>query len=415
MSDIVIRGDQLSKLYKIGVTKGYKTLRDQMADAWQGLFRRNQEDAKEKGTFWALKDVSFEIKQGQVIGLIGRNGAGKSTLLKVLSRITEPTEGYAAIYGRVASLLEVGTGFHGELTGRENIFLNGAVLGMTRAEISQKFDEIVAFSGVDEFIDTPIKRYSSGMKVRLAFSVAAHLEPEILIIDEVLAVGDVVFQQKCLGKMEEVANSGRTVIFVSHNMGAVRNLCTHALWLLDGQLEMSDEIEPVVDAYIKSVDQGRTLNDTNIDKRSGSGDARIKQVQLFSTDDEPCYTFAMGDDVIVEFEIEVYKPLPYLAFVLNLKQKNSGISVVHSSSIEDNDFQIAEPEPGKYRFRAEIKNLLFYPDLYSLSMHLFYHGTWVDRYEDILDFSLIQAGLTQRNLAEKREALVFAHSSWSQV
>ncbi len=400
---------------QIGVSQDYKTLRDQMADVWHRVFHRGDKASQERGQFWALKDVSFEIKHGQVIGLVGRNGAGKSTLLKLLSRITEPTSGSAAIYGRVASLLEVGTGFHGELTGRENIYLNGAVLGMTRAEINRKFDEIIAFSGVEEFIDTPIKRYSSGMKVRLAFSVAAHLEPEILIIDEVLAVGDVIFQQKCLGKMEEVAHAGRTVIFVSHNMGAVKNLCTDALWLKDGQLEMSGDIGPVVDAYIKSVDVVRTQNDTDMARRTGTGEARTKQVQLFGDDDEPCYTFSMGDDVIVEFEVEFYKRVPFAAFSMDLKQKNTGINLVHNSSLEDDNFQIADPKPGKYRFRTVIKNLLLYPDLYTISVHTWNRTSIIDRFEDSLEFSIVQAGMTNRDLAEHKRGIIYTHSSWYQV
>lgn len=247
MSDIVIRVEGLSKQYKIGIAREpYITLRDEVLRTIKGMVSRKAGGDQDYGSFWALKDVSFEIRQGEVVGIIGRNGAGKSTLLKLLSRITEPTKGYAAIYGRVASLLEVGTGFHAELTGRENIYLNGAVLGMSRQDINRKFDEIIEFAGVENFIDTPIKRYSSGMKVRLAFSVAAHLEPELLIIDEVLAVGDLSFQQKCLGKMEEVANSGRTVLFVSHNMGAVKNLCSKGIWLQAGQLAEDGEIGSVI-------------------------------------------------------------------------------------------------------------------------------------------------------------------------
>src|SRR5436189_720888 len=203
-------------------------------------------------TFWALKDVSFEVKQGEVVGIIRRNGAGKSTLLKILNRITEPTSGGADVYGRVGALLEVGTGFHPELTGRENVFLNGAILGMSRAEIRKKFDEIVAFAEVEKFLDTPVKRYSSGMYVRLAFAVAAHLEPEILIVDEVLAVGDVQFQKKCLGKMGEVAHGGRTVLFVSHNMTAIRALCEHGLLLDDGILVKSGTTEDAIRAYLQS-------------------------------------------------------------------------------------------------------------------------------------------------------------------
>src|SRR5256714_1683285 len=229
MSDIAIRVEKLSKQYKIrSVKQHYDTLRDHLVGALQALFQRNSRHYSELDTFYALKDVSCEIKRGEVIGIIGRNGAGKSTLLKILSRITEPTTGRVELYGRVGSLLEVGTGFHPELSGRENIYLNGAILGMRREEIAKKFDEIVAFAEIERFLDTPVKRYSSGMYVRLAFAVAAHLESEILIVDEVLAVGDAQFQKKCLGKMGDVARGGRTVLLVSHNVGIVNSLCTKA-------------------------------------------------------------------------------------------------------------------------------------------------------------------------------------------
>src|SRR3954454_20894455 len=242
-SDVSIRVEGLGKRYRIAHREHYYTIRDQIVKAATAPFRmlaslgRRRDAAAEKDRFfWALKDVSFELHQGEVLGIIGRNGAGKSTLLKLLSRITEPTEGYADIYGRVGSLLEVGTGFHQELSGRENIYMSGALLGMSKAEIRSKFDEIVAFSEIEEFIDTPVKRYSSGMYTRLAFAVAAHLEPEILIVDEVLAVGDASFQKKCLGKMGEVAQHGRTVLFVSHNMAAVQSLCKKAVYLKAGKV-----------------------------------------------------------------------------------------------------------------------------------------------------------------------------------
>src|SRR5882724_5389450 len=249
MSNIAIRAENLSKLYKIGARRSrHDTLRDHIMHGVKSLFSRNghplpisSQPSKDRGQspnsdyIWALKDVSFEIKKGEVVGFIGKNGAGKSTLLKILSRITEPTKGRAEIYGRVGSLLEVGTGFHPELTGRENIYLNGAILGMKRWEIEKRFDEIVAFSEIEKFIDTPVKRYSSGMYVRLAFAVAAHLEPEILIVDEVLAVGDAQFQKKCLGKMENAAKEGRTVLFVSHNMQSVAKLTERCLLLGNGR------------------------------------------------------------------------------------------------------------------------------------------------------------------------------------
>jgi lipopolysaccharide transport system ATP-binding protein len=258
-NEVIIAVENLGKRYRIAHKQAngrrYKTLRDVLADKVRRMFRNSPSAAGNSPTvedFWALKNVSFEIKRGEVVGFIGRNGAGKSTLLKILSRITEPTEGRIRIRGRVASLLEVGTGFHPELTGRENIFLNGAILGMQRAEIKQKFDEIVAFAEMERFLDTPVKRYSSGMYVRLAFAVAAHLEPEILVVDEVLAVGDAEFQKKCLGKMQSVAaQEGRTVLFVSHNMAAMQALCTRAVYLHSGTVRRAGAVDALVADYMQ--------------------------------------------------------------------------------------------------------------------------------------------------------------------
>lgn len=259
MSDSVIRVENLSKKYILGhKEEGYKTFRGAMTNATKSFVNAFNPRAKKEAKhslqeFWALNDVSFEIKQGDRVGIIGRNGAGKSTLLKILSRITEPTNGSIHIKGRVASLLEVGTGFHPELTGRENIFLNGAILGMSKVEIQRKFDEIVAFAEVEKFLDTPVKRYSSGMYVRLAFAVAAHLEPEILIVDEVLAVGDIAFQKKCLGKMEDVGKEGRTIIFVSHNMATIKQLCTKGIMLNRGSVSIQGSIVQALESYEKLV------------------------------------------------------------------------------------------------------------------------------------------------------------------
>ena len=258
MSELAIRVENVSKRYRIGVRDTHRTLREALVNATKRPFQRAQallcasNGRQPEETFWALRDVSFEVKQGEVLGIIGRNGAGKSTLLKLLSRITEPTEGRIEGYGRVGSLLEVGTGFHPELTGRENIYLNGAILGMTRAEIQRKFDEIVAFAEIDQFLDTPVKRYSSGMYMRLAFAVAAHLEPEILIVDEVLAVGDSAFQKKCLGKMGDVAKEGRTVLFVSHNMAAIQSLCGRVIWLDRGRVVDEGSAGQVPSRYLQT-------------------------------------------------------------------------------------------------------------------------------------------------------------------
>ena len=271
MGEIAIQVEGLGKLYYIAGSRGvYRTFRETLTDAVVAPFRRLGKLLRGRATgaadldetIWALRDVSFEIGRGEVTGIIGRNGAGKSTLLKILSRITEPTEGCARIRGRVGSLLEVGTGFHPELSGRENIFLNGAILGMGRGEIERKFDEIVAFAEVERFIDTPVKHYSSGMAVRLAFAVAAHLEPEILMVDEVLAVGDARFQKKCLGKMNSIAGEGRTVLLVSHNMGSILDLCKTAIWLHQGRLTAQGEVNSVVHQYQRSLqdeDPARTL------------------------------------------------------------------------------------------------------------------------------------------------------------
>lgn len=255
MSEPIIKAEGLGKKYIISHEKagGYTALRDVITQKAKGLVKGKLNGLPAKEEFWALKDVNFEIPRGEAVGIIGRNGAGKSTLLKILSRITEPSTGRIELNGRVASLLEVGTGFHPELTGRENIFLNGAILGMSRAEIKQKFDEIVDFSGVEKFLDTPVKRYSSGMYVRLAFAVAAHLEPEILVVDEVLAVGDAEFQKKCLGKMEDVSRKeGRTVLFVSHNMGAIASLCNEVILLRNGMLAYRGGIQQGIDLYLGS-------------------------------------------------------------------------------------------------------------------------------------------------------------------
>ncbi len=276
--EVAIRAAGLSKLYRIGQRQEkYKTLRDTIAGLARAPFRRFRAERGHdpERAVWALKDVSFEIVPGEVIGVIGRNGAGKSTLLKVLSRITEPSEGRAEIHGRVGSLLEVGTGFHQELTGRENVFLNGAILGMRRTEIETKFDEIVAFAEIEKFIDTAVKHYSSGMYMRLAFAVAAFLEPEILLVDEVLAVGDVMFQKKCLGKMEDVARAGRTIVFVSHNMAAVRTLCTRGIVLNEGRVTETGDVGRCIEAYFKQIGAFQASAEPAPEGLPGAGFGRI--------------------------------------------------------------------------------------------------------------------------------------------
>jgi lipopolysaccharide transport system ATP-binding protein len=298
----IIKVEDLSKLYYLGESSAaYSTLRETLMDVARRPFRyiRGNTNAP---MLWALKDVSFEVTPGDVVGIIGRNGAGKSTLLKVLSRIAEPTTGRVELYGRVASLLEVGTGFHPELTGRENIFLNGSILGMTRKEIETKFDEIVAFAEVEKFIDTPVKRYSSGMYVRLAFAVAAHLEPEILVVDEVLAVGDAVFQKKCLGRMRDVANTGRTVIFVSHNMAAVSSLCSKAMVLWEGKVEYPlSSVEGAVQQYLTQVHKITKMKLAERTDRQGNGKVRITDFAAFDNQGNELEYLATGQEV--EFRV----------------------------------------------------------------------------------------------------------------
>jgi lipopolysaccharide transport system ATP-binding protein len=302
MGDIAIQVRGISKQYSIGLYQRHDTLRDHISHGLRSVFHRKNGSRQEQGTFWALKDISFDVAEGEVVGIVGGNGAGKSTLLKILSRITSPTEGAANIYGRVGSLLEVGTGFHPELTGRENIFLNGAILGMRKAEIQRKFDEIVAFSEIEKFIDTPVKRYSSGMYVRLAFAVAAHLEPEILIVDEVLAVGDVAFQKKCLGTMDSVAKQGRTILFVSHNLAAVRSLCSRAFLLVNGQIQMAGTAEEVVQQYVRILepDQRSLLGQ----RRDRSGDGTVRATAFEARVPDQCSGGSPRTGAPVDFIIE---------------------------------------------------------------------------------------------------------------
>ncbi|WP_169979026.1 ABC transporter ATP-binding protein [Tautonia rosea] len=318
-----IRVENLSKSYRIGArpTGEYRTLRESLTNAVAAPWKRLRElsgresaaseDGEELGRnhFWALKDISFEVQPGEVVGIIGRNGAGKSTLLKILSRITEPTSGQAEFRGRIGSLLEVGTGFHQELTGRENIYLNGSILGMERGEIDRKFDEIVEFSGVEEFLDTPVKRYSSGMIVRLAFAVAAHLEPEIMIVDEVLAVGDSEFQRKCLGKMNDVANSGRTILFVSHNMAMVQNLCNRGVYLRQGELVDQGDCRTVVETYLKSLGGINGAANLSLCRVPGSREV-IRLVEVLGANGDNIEYLPIGSSMTIRIHYETQESLP---------------------------------------------------------------------------------------------------------
>jgi len=316
MGRLAIRAEGLSKRYMVGRAVLHDSLRDRLADSWRGLLRWGQPREPARAPFWALRDVSFEVEHGEILGIIGRNGAGKSTLLKIFSRITRPTSGSAEVHGRMGSLLEVGTGFHPELTGRENIFLNGAILGMRRAEILRKFDEIVAFADIGVFLDTPVKRYSSGMYVRLAFAVAAHLTPQILIVDEVLAVGDIAFQRKCLGKIEEVASGGRTVLFVSHNLSVVQNLCKRGILLVDGRVEVDASALAAVQSYLRTLESRASGDIADRTDRLGLGQSRLVGVEILGGGDPPTEALATGHPARFEFQFD--RPLAGLNCVFTI-------------------------------------------------------------------------------------------------
>ncbi|MFZ1693306.1 MAG: ABC transporter ATP-binding protein [Flavobacteriales bacterium] len=305
MGEPIIRVQGLSKRYMLRHQQAerYTALRYVLANKARSLFKPSRTSAS-ASEFWALKDVSFDIQPGDRVGIIGRNGAGKSTLLKVLSRIVDPTEGRVEINGRLSSLLEVGTGFHPELSGRENIYLNGAILGMSRAEIASKFDEIVAFAEVEQFLDTPVKRYSSGMYVRLAFAVAAHLEPEILVVDEVLAVGDAEFQRKCIGKMKEVSGSGRTILFVSHNMAAIQNLCSTAIYLKHGQVQANGDASTVIAEYLRSSAGAASIDLKARTDRQGSGAVRFTAFSITDLQGNDLAALQCGAGALLHFDFE---------------------------------------------------------------------------------------------------------------
>jgi lipopolysaccharide transport system ATP-binding protein len=369
MNPLAIRVTGLSKQFHIGQVEYYRTLRDTLAHAaalpWRiarSLLHPNGRTRSEPRTIWALQDVSFEIPRGEVVGLIGANGAGKSTLLKILSRITEPTTGEAAIRGRVGSLLEVGTGFHPELTGRENIYLNGAILGMKRAALRRRFDEIVAFAEVEKFVDTPLKHYSTGMYLRLAFSVAAHFDPEILLVDEVLAVGDASFQNKCLGKMGQVARGGRTILFVSHNMAAIRRLCPRTILLAGGKLIRYGPSQEVIDDYLMGT--GRTAGAART--WNGLAPARVEPVRLALVDatGEPTTTVSFHQSPVLEIDLRVRETetlqVTYRVF------NSQGVAIFTTDALP-----LPEPHrPGLYRFRCTLPSRLLAPGAYRLQVAL---------------------------------------------
>jgi lipopolysaccharide transport system ATP-binding protein len=404
MSEIVISAENLSKSYLVGHQSAqrerYATARDVIAREARNFSRKMLDFVRgrqimqgdEIEEFWALRDVSFEVKRGEVLGIIGRNGAGKSTLLKILSRITEPDCGRAVLRGRVASLLEVGTGFHPELTGRENIYLNGAILGMKRAEIKSKFDEIVAFAEVERFLDTPVKRYSSGMYVRLAFAVAAHLEPEILVVDEVLAVGDTEFQRKCLGKMHDVAsNQGRTILFVSHNMAAVESMCGSALLLVEGRCEAQGNTPVVVQEYLRDMGRASATPLCERTDRSGSGEVRFVSVSLEGHNGSNVSAFQCGAEAILHLVAENRTKGDLRGFHISLgidNEMGQRVALLDTMLVGTD---ISGLSPGYGSVRVIVPRMALTPGRYRLTIYATVNGIIADWIKNAAVFD-VEAG-----------------------
>lgn len=417
---ISVRG--LGKKYRMGFTLGHDMLRDKIASSIKLFLSRLYKNDNSKSEvrvqqtneFWALRNISFDVQLGEVLGIIGANGAGKSTLLKLLSNITEPTEGEICLKGRVSSLLEVGTGFHPELSGRENIFMNGAILGMTRAEIKKKFDEIVAFAEVERFIDTPVKRYSSGMYVRLAFAVAAHLEPEILLVDEVLAVGDAAFQKKCLGKMGDAAKEGRTVLFVSHNMGAITSLCKTGILLEHGEVVANGEIRSVVSKYLKVETSSGEADLESVTDRTGNGKARFIRAVTRRGTGEICDTFTIGDDLI--FDITMYFPEYIRSGRMSLQITSAeGIPIYHLVALEDAGFEMLDLH-GEVTVRVILKEQKIYPGEYYVNLWLADSVCEaMDRIGNAFKFTVIGGGYVIRRNLDRSAAVVHEIPEWKRI
>jgi lipopolysaccharide transport system ATP-binding protein len=425
MMQPIIRVQNLSKRYRLGRAGSYRTLRESIvrsiaapARAAQAVFSRQPRvravDDGEREV-WALRDVSFDVMPGEVLGLIGRNGAGKSTLLKLLSRITEPTAGRAEIYGRIGSLLEVGTGFHQELTGRENIYLSGAILGMRRAEIQRKFDEIVAFAEVEKFVDTPVKHYSSGMHVRLGFSVAAHLEPEILLVDEVLAVGDAAFQKKCLGKMSDVARAGRTIIFVSHNMASIESLCSSCLLIRSGRLEARGEPAQIAMRYMAAELGGQGGIRSLIDHQGRRGDSIPigTSVRLKSKERDAVDVLRMGEPLEAAVEFRAPRPIrPILGIAVKTATGTAlfGVSNRWTHDLMDGD----RIERGTITCR--IDSLPLMPGTYELDLYIGDFGDPsrdLDVIRDAISFEVVAADLLGTGMLPRpNEGPIFCRATW---
>lgn len=422
MADIALRAEGLGKQYRLGVKRErYQTFRDTLTNLTASPFRqagrllRGQaaEATGTEETVWALRDISFEIKHGEVVGVIGRNGAGKSTLLKILSRITEPTVGQAEIHGRVGSLLEVGTGFHPELTGRENIFLNGAILGMKKTDIERRFDEIVAFAEVEKFIDTPVKHYSSGMYLRLAFAVAAHLEPDILVVDEVLAVGDAAFQKKCLGKMGDVARGGRTVLFVSHQLSMINVLCERALLLADGQIIQSGPATQVVDYYARFLSESAGAAATITFPEKSALKAQLLNASIRRVGDEPAGSYDVFEPIELQVQYLVREPLHSTA--VNLIAKRNGETLFVSFDTDNQPALLGIRNPGVYTTSVRLPTPLkagHYLITLSLSQ---LNGSSIDLQEEALTFEVEERSFdsSMRAYSSKRAGIMAAHLQWN--
>jgi lipopolysaccharide transport system ATP-binding protein len=424
MTEVAIRVENLSKQYRIGKPERYRTLRDTLAGAMSAPFRGlsrlvNPRSAgnhpRSNNTIWALKDVSFEIEEGEVVGIIGRNGAGKSTLLKILSRITKPTEGTAEIHGRVGSLLEVGTGFHPELTGRENIYLNGAILGMRKAEIGRKFDEIVAFAEVEKFVDTPVKHYSSGMYMRLAFAVAAHLEPDVFLVDEVLAVGDAAFQKKCLGKMGDVAKEGRTVLFVSHNMAAVRSLCPRAFLVSEGQILLSGPADQCIDRYLlaASTDLPAEIDTAMFPRPSEvvADDASLRITRVRLDTSTGLAILCTGQPISLVMEFQSVQFLRDVVFGWSVHSSDN-VRLFECRTI-DSYGPIPELQPGRYSIRSTVPSNPLNPGLYTLHVGARCAHKGLDYLPDVMMFRVDSPERFDSLWLESPSGLMRMASDWT--
>jgi len=405
MGALAISAHGLGKRYRVG----------QVDNAFIRV-RRRLKGMGGVDSMWALHDVTFDVAAGETVGIIGRNGAGKSTLLKVLSRVTEPSVGYVDVAGRVGALLEVGTGFSTDLTGRENVYLNGAILGMTRAEVSRKFDEIVAFSGVERHIDTPVKWYSSGMFVRLAFAVAAHLEPEILIVDEVLAVGDAEFQKRCLGRMADVAREGRTVLFVSHNMQIVRRLCQRGILLERGEVKTQDDIESVVRTYLSSLDSIDGGRRRWLDPPLGDAECRVLEVRITDAADEPQATYFTSQPIYVTLELDLESVNPALSVALEVATVD-GVVVFHTSFRDSPDASMPKLVPGRNALRCEIPTELLNSGRYVINLRISLHTIrWIIYADGVLHFDVLaDHGESLFLVGASRPGVVLPEVSWVAV